>query len=92
MARGLVCVGCRRFLKIKKNDVSVEEGMPNGTGGWQPYKLWCADLYECPGCGFELITGFGREAVAEHFMKNYATWRERQPPLVTVNDCGGARP
>ena len=49
MARGLVCVGCQRFLKIKKNDVSVEEGMPDGVGGWQPYKLWSADLYECPG-------------------------------------------
>ena len=92
MAPGLVCVTCQRFLKIKKKNVSVEEGMPNGVGGWQGYKLWCADLYECPDCGFQLITGFGRKAVSEHFMQDYAAWRGRRPPLVTVNDCGGARP
>ena len=92
MARGLVCVRCARFLTIKKNDVSVEEGMPDSRGGWAPYKLWCADLYECKGCGFQLATGFGQGPVSEHYKPEYAALRESRPPLVVVNDCQGARP
>ena len=92
MARGLVCLKDGKFLRIKKNGVSIEEGMPNGAGGWQSYKLWQADLYECPECGFELVTGFGAGPISEHYKPDHAAKLEQYQPLIRVDDCGGARP
>jgi hypothetical protein len=89
---GLVCLDCRKFLRVKKNGVVIEEGMPNGSGGWQSYKLWHGDLYECPDCGFQLVTGFGHKPLAEHYESTYAVARERYQPIARVDDCGGARP
>lgn len=92
MARGLVCMKDSKFLRIKKNNVCIEEGMPNGDGSWSSYKLWFSDLYECPECGFELATGFGQGPVAEHYQAGYSEARERLQPLTRVDDCGGAKP
>jgi hypothetical protein len=30
----------------------------------RPYKVWQADLLECPDCGFQIITGFGQQPLA----------------------------
>lgn len=89
----MVCRPCGTFFKILKNSVGVEEGMPNGSGGWQPYKLWDADLYKCEGCGAEVIAGFAREPLAEHYQGSYEQEREhiagRPYGLTVVNDCPG---
>lgn len=92
MSRGLVCLKCRLFYRIKKNGVVIEEGMPDGSGDSAPYKLWMADLYECTGCGSQLVTGFGQVPLAEHYQDRYARVREHNPPLAHIADCGGARP
>ena len=60
-----VCVNCKRMLKIKKNGIIVAEHLKNG----ELYKVWSADLFECPNCGFELISGFGNQPNYHHFDK-----------------------
>ena len=86
----LACRPCGTFYKILRSGVSVEEGMPNGSGGWQPYKLWQADLYKCEGCGAEVIAGFGRQPISEHYMSDYARLRAQvERDLTVVNDCTG---
>src|SRR5262245_12214158 len=72
----LLC-GCGRFMRPKQNSITVEELFEDGTG----YKLWDADLWACPECGAELITGFGAQPLAEHWYANYAELRERYGPL-----------
>jgi hypothetical protein len=93
---GLVCVGCMVFLKIKRNGVAVEEGMPtkaaDGSDTWGPYKLWMGDLYECPKCGTQLLTGFGRGPLAEHYQPTYAKTVAQFNPIGRVDACEGARP
>ena len=68
----LVCPTCGRFYKTKKVGVTVEEGMPLGRRdadgsypeGWQGYKLWSADLFECEGCGAQVVAGLvGRDGL-----------------------------
>ena len=74
-----VCLRCHRFLKVKKNGVVIEEGRPltgQRDGPWGPYKLWQADLWVCPGCGVEIVMGFGRGPLSEHFRPDYETERE----------------
>jgi len=95
MSQGMVCVSCAMFMRRKKNGVVVEEGRPLSNvpnNQWGPYKLWMADLFECPSCGYQIISGFAQANFAEHYQSNYAEQRTKHPPLVTVNDCGGARP
>jgi hypothetical protein len=90
--RGLACVKCQKFFRIKQNGVVLEEGMPRGDS-WGPYKLWLVDLWECPECGAQVTAGAGNNPIAEHYMtERYVAMRESRPPLITVNDCGGAKP
>jgi len=64
-------------MYVKKNSVTVEELLEDGA----PYKLWDADLYACEECGVEVITGFGRAPIAEHWQSNYPMNRERLAPI-----------
>lgn len=83
-----VCVKCRLFFKPKKTGAVMEEGMPNGGDGkWGPYKLWVGDLMECRGCGDQIMVGFGRGPIAEHYQPDYAAQVQRFAPLFRVDDC-----
>lgn len=94
-----VCVPCRRFFRMKKSGYYFIEGMPIGRDvqpgnlepeKWQPYKLWVGDLWQCEGCGAELISGFGQQPISEHYMPEFA---DKKAGLVDarggiqVNDC-----
>lgn len=72
-----VLCGCGRFMRCKKNGVTVEEL----TDAGEPYKLWDADLYECADCGVEVVTGFGRVPMAEHWQPTYDAQRARLAPI-----------
>ena len=75
-ASNVLC-GCGRFMRPKQNSVTVEELFEDGS----PYKLWDADLYFCPSCGWEVITGFGKGPIAEHYEPTYAEQRKRLEPI-----------
>jgi hypothetical protein len=76
-ASNLLC-GCGRFLRVQQNSVTVEELTEAGD----PYRLWDADLWVCDDCGVELIAGFGRAPIAEHWQPGYAAARERLAPII----------
>ena len=95
MTRGLACVKCRVFMVPKKTGVTVEEGMPltnQRDGPWGPYKLWMADLAECPRCGFELLLGFGRQPLGEHYHADYQEKQKAFQPMVRIDACTGYKP
>jgi hypothetical protein len=73
---GVVC-GCGRIMRVKKNNVTVEEQLETGA----PYKLWFADLYYCEECETEVITGFASLPFAEHYQPTYAQERARAPRI-----------
>ena len=62
------CANCKVFMKTKAIGVIVEETMDDG----KPYKLWSADLFECPSCMTQIITRFATNPIAEHFEERYA--------------------
>lgn len=72
-----VLCGCGRFMRVKKNSVTVEELLEDGA----PYKLWDADLWECVACGAAVITGFAREPLAEHWHPSYQRLRDQFAPI-----------
>ena len=83
----VVCVQCQLFFKVKKNGVAIEEGMPDGRGGWQSYKLWQGDLWECGGCRAQIVRGFGQQPIAEHYEDGYDRHVTHFQPLFRVDDC-----
>jgi hypothetical protein len=74
---GNVLCACGRFMRCKKNAVAVEELTDDGA----PYRLWDADLFECPGCHVQVITGFARQPFAEAFQPTYDAMRRRLGPV-----------
>lgn len=57
---GKVCAKCQVELRPKENDVATLE-----MAGTQATAVWSADLWACPGCGIEVLLGFGRAPIAE---------------------------
>ena len=68
------CVDCKTGYVPLKNDIVVLETMDDQM---QPYKLWCADLLQCPKCKHRLITGFGRQQFAEHYEQDFQSQLKR---------------
>ena len=55
------------MLRPRKNDITVLITMDDG----RPYKLWQADLWECPDCGHQVILGYGQSHWAEHYEPDF---------------------
>ena len=96
-----VCVPCQRFYRMKRSGYYFIEGMPRphlpgtraipGTSnpdGWTPYKVWCGDLWECQGCGAQIISGVGNGPVSEHYQDDFKEHvRKLNADQLQVNDC-----
>ena len=67
MSQAPVCAKCRVTMRCKQNDFIVEE-MADTTA---PYRVWSTDLWECRGCGAEVVTGFAPKPMAEQWMASY---------------------
>lgn len=62
-----VCGRCDAFMRVALNGVRVREMKENG----RPYRVWAADLWRCPICGWELVTGFGNGPLAHYGTEAY---------------------
>jgi hypothetical protein len=92
-----ICVPCHRFFRMKKQGFYFTESMPTVNQAkpgldevekWTPYKIWAGDLWGCEGCGAEILSGFGREPVAEHYQERFKTVRHSlAADQFSVNDC-----
>ena len=97
-----VCVPCQRFYRIKKNGYYFIEGMPHGdlendipwdgksgkdSVGWIPYKLWVGDLWECPDCKAQIVTGVTKNRIAEHYEVTFTQQIQHCNPQLFVKDC-----
>ena len=68
----LVCVTCQTELKPFCNETLVVE-----MASFGPYKVWNADTWKCPGCGFEIVAGFGQQPRRQdHYMDDFPAWLE----------------
>ena len=64
----LVCVKCQVGYRPDKNGVYLIEM------AWkppQPYKIWHSDMWCCPGCGHQVISGFADRPLSEHYQDNF---------------------
>lgn len=64
-----ICVQCHVEMKIKTIGVEVTEMICVYPP--QPYKIWNADLFQCPICKVEVIASFGNRPCAESFQDDF---------------------
>ena len=80
-----ICRKCEVEFKVIKNGVIVVEHFNTPP---EPYKLWEADLYKCPKCNAEIVTGLAQEPFLEHFQGNIGkkVAELKQHGSIIVND------
>lgn len=91
-----ICRACHRFFRAKRNGYYFLQGMRDSFDvqpglaepeKWEAGRIWVADLYACPGCGAEILTGYGRSPVAEKYQDGFAeTARRLKADQFQVND------
>jgi len=62
-----ICNDCSLEMRIEKNSLIVEMMSPDEG----LYKI-SGDLYKCPCCGYEIMTSFASQPLAEHWESTYA--------------------
>lgn len=78
---GACCVQCQTYLATRKTGAVVLETYEDG----RPYKVWHADLLECPDCGFQIIKGFAMQPCAVSHEPDFE--KELQRVEITINGC-----
>lgn len=63
-----ICVKCSREMLPKKNEVLVKDKATDKFPSTYHY----GDLYECPGCGAQIVAGFGT-AVPSDCLSSFET-------------------
>ena len=59
-----VCAPCQVEMHPERNGVGVLD-----MASFGPCDLWDADLWECPKCGHQIVSGFGANPVSSHYLK-----------------------
>jgi hypothetical protein len=70
----LVCCTCKTELRIKRNDVYCVDMFQNPP---QPYQVFAADAWECPGCGAVILGGFADYPQVVHFEPGFQEFMDR---------------
>lgn len=94
-----VCVKCKKFYRMKRSGLQWTEGMPLMSqnpgsspstdkfevAGWTGYKVWMSDLWECQGCGGQILCGHGASPVVERHHAGFEA--ESDKSVFRVDDC-----
>ena len=59
-----ICVKCETELRPEENGVTVAEMFQDNE---KVYKLWEADIWWCPVCGFKVVIGFANNPFKQYF-------------------------
>ncbi len=70
MSHRPVCVKCEVELEPKKNGVGCLDYAKLSVDS-QPYQIWDADLWECPNCHYQIVTGFGKAPIDAHYTQSF---------------------
>ena len=72
-----ICLKCNVFFRPHRNGVYFTECMQGGDHGWRPYKIWAGDIWKCPSCEHQIISGVGANHMREHYEDDFNELRER---------------
>lgn len=59
---------CVEYVPIAVGVKAIETHLPSR----EPYKIWGADLWACPKCRSQILIGYGKNPIAEHYQDDFA--------------------
>lgn len=66
-----ICISCGKRRFAKRNGVKVIEYFD--VSHKEAYRIWSADLFECPNCASRAVSGFSPRPTDEQFQPDFAT-------------------
>jgi len=73
-----ICVKCQTEFRNIKSGIAVIDMFSDPP---EPYQVWLADLFECPTCKTQIVSGFGDRLLVRHhdvdFKQHLRFLRER---------------
>lgn len=76
-----ICIKCKVEFRCKKNGYHAV--LLSGTPP-EPYQIWDADMWECPSCHAQILSGFGSKPIAENWQTLFPDWLKTSDPKVQV--------
>ena len=64
----ITCVNCERGYQRIELGIYLVEMFCDPP---QPYKIWSADLWQCPGCNDKVVSGRGDNPLIHHFQDGF---------------------
>lgn len=77
----ILCAECGRDLKCLRAGVLVKELFQKNR---EVYRIWSADLLECPECDLKVVARFADKPIADHFDPC-----DKTPMAVALKECEG---
>lgn len=66
-----ICIKCRIEFRPLENGITVIDMFSQPP---KPYRVTHADLFECPICKKQIVSGFALKPLAEHFEDKFKFW------------------
>ena len=66
-----ICVKCETQFQQIKTGIAVVDMFSSPP---KPYQIWLADLFECPVCKVQIVSGFADRPLAHHFEADLKHW------------------
>jgi len=63
-----ICVKCETEFQPFKTGIAVVDMFSSPP---EPYQIWLADLFECPVCKVQIVSGFADRPLARHFEADF---------------------
>jgi len=63
-----ICVKCETQFQQIKTGIAVVDMFP------KPYQIWLADLFECPVCKVQIVSGFADSPLVRHSEADLKHW------------------
>lgn len=82
-----LCIKCQTQFRVVKVGVTVARMFSDPP---VPYNLTKADLLECPGCGTQIVAGYGKHPYVRHHESDFENCLAMANDL--VRDYSGPQP
>ena len=66
-----ICVKCETQFQQIKTGIAVVDMFSSPP---EPYQIWLADLFECPVCKVQIVSGFADRPLVQHFEADLKHW------------------
>ena len=67
----ITCVNCERGYQRIENGIFLVEMFCSPP---EPYKVWSADLWQCPNCKDKVVSGRGDNPLMHHFQDGFSEY------------------